>query len=39
MKTYSTFEEYMYDKYYDQIYNHIKRFLFQKKGPLFLTPT
>lgn len=37
MKTYRTFEEYMYDNYYDAIYNKVKGFLFQKKGTSFLS--
>ena len=28
MNTYQTFEEYIYDKYYDAIYNKIKNFVF-----------
>ena len=28
MNTYQTFEEYIYDKYYDPIYNKIKNFVF-----------
>lgn len=28
MNTYQTFEEYIYDKYYDTIYNKIKNFVF-----------
>lgn len=31
MKIYRTFEEYMYDNYYDDIYNKVKGFLCQKK--------
>lgn len=37
MKTYRTFEEYMYDNYYDAVYNKVKGFLFQKKGTSFLS--
>lgn len=36
MKTSKTFEEYMYDNYYDVIYNKVKNFLFQKKRSSFL---
>lgn len=36
MKTYKSFEEYMYDNYYDEIYNNVKKFLFQKKRSSFL---
>jgi len=36
MKIYRTFEEYMYDNYYDDIYNKVKGFLCQKKGTSFL---
>ena len=28
MNTYQTFEEYIYDKYYDAIYNKFKNFVF-----------
>ena len=37
MKTYRTFEEYMYDNYYDAIYNKVNGFLFQNKGTSFLS--
>ena len=37
MKTYRSFEEYMYENYYDPIYNKIKGFLCQKKGTAFFS--
>ncbi len=37
MKTYKSFEEYMYNKYYDEIHKKVKSFLFQKKGSSFLS--
>ena len=37
MKTYKSFEEYMYDNYYDQIFNKVTNFLFQKKNSSFLS--
>ena len=36
MKAYRTFEEYMYDKYYDKIHFQINGFLCQKKSSAFL---
>ena len=37
MKTYQSFEEYMYDNYYDEIHGKVRNFLFQKKGSSFLS--
>lgn len=37
MKTYRSFEEYMYENYYDPIYYKIKGFLCQKKGTSFFS--
>lgn len=37
MKTYKSFEEYMYDNYYDEIHGTVRNFLFQKKGSSFLS--
>lgn len=37
MKNYDSFEEYMYDKYYDEIYKRINAFLLEKKHSSFLT--
>ncbi|HRU97829.1 MAG TPA: helix-turn-helix transcriptional regulator [Ruminococcus sp.] len=37
MKTYRSFEEYIYENYYDPIYNKVKGFLCQKNGTAFFS--
>lgn len=37
IKTYRSFEEYMYENYYDLIFNNIKGFLCQKKSTDFFS--
>ena len=37
MNTYQTFEEYIYDKHYDAIYNKIKNFCFRKRNTSLLS--